>query len=90
MKLEVAKDGKHKYVAVFDDGKRVPFGARGYDDFTKTADQDQRARYLARHRASEDWNDPHTPASLSRWILWGQSRSIQDNLRAFKRRFNMD
>jgi hypothetical protein len=29
-----AKDGVHKFVAKFDDGKVVKFGAFGYDDYT--------------------------------------------------------
>jgi hypothetical protein len=90
MKLEKATDGKHKYVAVFNDGKRVAFGAFGYNDFTKTGDKEARKRYLARHKANEDWNNPKTAGALSKALLWGDSRSVNDNLRAFKRRFNID
>jgi len=90
MKLEKATDGKHKYVAIFDDGQRVPFGASGYTDITRGADQEQRARYLARHRSNENWSNPRTPASLAKHILWGENRSVEANLRAFKRRFRLD
>ena len=89
MQLERATDGKHKWVAVFDDGKRVPFGAKGYQDYTQHKDRLRRANYLRRHRSRESWSNPRTAGSLSRWILWGDSTSLDANLRAFRRRFSV-
>jgi hypothetical protein len=78
---------KKKYRAVFSDGKKVDFGAAGMDDYTKTHDREQRQRYLTRHRGNESWNNPKTAGALSRWLLWGDSTSLQTNLADFKRRF---
>lgn len=89
MKLEQATDGTHKWIAVFDDGTRVPFGAKGYQDYTQHHDKMRRQLYLTRHRARENWNNPKTAGSLSRWILWGDSTSLQTNLRNFKQRFSL-
>jgi hypothetical protein len=89
MKLIRASDGKHKYIAEFNDGKRVPFGAAGYDDYTITHDQEQRRRYIKRHSAHENFNDPKTAGALSRWILWGDSISVLANKRAFENRFDV-
>lgn len=89
MELEHAKDGKHKWVAVFKDGTRVPFGAAGMSDYTIHKDPLRRARYLARHRPGQNWNDPKTAGALARWILWGPSTSLQANLTAFKRKFSL-
>jgi len=89
MDLVKATDGKHKWVAVFDDGKRVPFGAKGYQDYTQHKDRLRRANYLRRHRSRESWSNPRTAGSLSRWILWGDSTSLDANLRAFRRRFSV-
>jgi len=89
MKLKRANDGKHKYIAEFNDGKRVSFGAVGYDDYTITHDAQQRARYIKRHSAHENFNDPKSAGALSRWILWGDSTSILANQRAYERRFNV-
>jgi len=89
MKLIRANDGKHKYIAEFNDGKRVSFGAVGYDDYTITHDAQQRARYIKRHSAHENFNDPKTAGALSRWILWGDSTSVQANKRAYESRFNV-
>jgi len=89
MKLIRANDGKHKYTAEFNDGKRVSFGAVGYDDYTITHDKEQRARYIKRHSAHENFNDPKTAGALSRWILWGDSTSILANKRAYENKFNV-
>lgn len=89
MELHKATDGKHKWVAEFADGKRVPFGAVGYQDYTQHHDKARRTRYLMRHRSSESWSNPKTAGALSRWLLWGESTSLEANLRAFKRRFSL-
>lgn len=92
MKLNIvpATDGKHKFVAIFDDTKRVPFGAFGMSDYTINKNKLRRDRYLQRHRANEDWNDPMTAGALSRWILWGDSTSLDLNIKEFKRKFNLE
>jgi hypothetical protein len=79
-----------KWRAEFDDGTHTDFGAAGADDFTKPPhDKDQRLRYLIRHKKNEDWNNPKSAGALSRWILWGDSTSMEANLTAFKRRFHL-
>ena len=32
---------------------------------------------------------PLTPGALSRWLLWGESRSLARNTAAFRRRFRL-
>ena len=86
------KAGK-KLVAVFtrDNGrtKKTYFGQAGAPDFTITKDKAQRKRYLDRHRKNENWSNPESAGALSRWILWGPSTSRQENIRSFKKRFNL-
>jgi hypothetical protein len=89
MELVRATDGKHKWVAVFKDGTRVPFGAVGYRDYTQHHDKLRRANYLSRHKSRETWSNPKTAGSLSRHLLWGDSTSLQTNLAAFRRRFSL-
>jgi len=64
--------------------KVVSFGAKGMDDYTKTHDKEQRARYLKRHSANEDWSKKDSPGALSRWILWGESTSLLRNIQNYK------
>ena len=83
-------DGKHKYVAIFDNPyKVVYFGQLGASDYTIHHDEDRRDAYLKRHIKRENWNDPMSPGSLSRWILWGPTTSLHENIRLYKIRFNM-
>ncbi len=67
--------------------KTVNFGAKGYSDFTIHKDPKRKNRYLDRHKKNENWNDPMTAGSLSRWILWNLptlDASIKDYLNRFK------
>jgi hypothetical protein len=104
MKLESVKKShqtKYKYVATFclcpngeggcekPQKKEVYFGADGYNDFTLSATEADRLNYIARHRVNENFEDPLTAGSLSRYILWGASRDIDKNIEAFKKRFNL-
>ena len=75
-----------KYMAVFDDGKKVHFGASGYEDYTTHGDEERKKSYLARHRKNENWNDPRTAGSLSRWILWNK-RTLTESIKDYKKRF---
>jgi hypothetical protein len=70
--------------------KTVRIGARGMDDFTKTRDEDQKARYLTRHRAREDWKLSGVLSSgfWSRWLLWNKP-TLEASRRDVKERFNL-
>jgi len=90
--VEKANDGKHKWVGVFEGEttRHIPFGQATASDYTIHHDKLRRAAYLTRHRAREDWNSPMSAGSLSRWILWGDSTSLQRNIASFKRRFSLE
>lgn len=84
-----ANDNVHKYVAKFDDGQLVAFGSWGYEDYTTHGDPKRKERYLKRHRANEDWNDPRTAGALSRWILWNKP-TLEASIKDYIKRFNMN
>lgn len=89
VKFYTARDGVHKLIAEFDDGKQIRFGAFGYEDFiTSGGDLKKKKSYLARHRANEDWTNPKTAGALSRWILWNKP-NLHDSIRDYVKRFNM-
>lgn len=89
MHLEKATDGKHKWVAIFKNEKRTPFGAKDMDDYTLTHDKDQRARYRKRHEKDLDTNDPYRAGFLSYYLLWGESTSLATNVRSYNQRFRI-
>ena len=78
-----------KYRATFDDGTHTDFGFAGMEDYTQHHDKKRRDNYQSRHRAREDWNNPKSAGSLSRWILWGDSTNIHTNIREFKKKFSL-
>ena len=77
-----------KYVATFDDGTTTHFGTYGYDDYTMHKDEDRKARYIQRHRARENWDNPRLAGTLSRYILWNLP-SLKASVVDYKRRFNL-
>lgn len=86
-------DGKHKYVATFKNKetgrtKKTHFGAAGYTDYTLSKDEDKKKRYLARHKARENWNDPTSAGSLSKNILWNKT-TVKASIADFKKQFNL-
>jgi hypothetical protein len=86
------KSGK-KFKAVFtkDNGrtKTTHFGARGMDDYTKTKDKEQRKRYRSRHQKDLQTNDYTKAGYLSYYLLWGNSTSLRENIKSYKKRFNL-
>ena len=68
--------------------KTVYFGAKNMDDYTKTKDKEQRARYRSRHKKDLQTKDPTRAGYLSWYILWGDSTSLRENIASYKRRFN--
>lgn len=66
--------------------KYVHFGARGMSDFTIHKDPARKELYLARHRSREDWMNPMTAGSLSRWILWNKP-TLKQSIQDYKKRF---
>ena len=74
---------KHAAVFVLPNGRQrtVRFGtASNYVSNPRKTARD-RAAYIARHHVNENHNDPLTPGALSRWLLWGESRSLARNTR---------
>jgi len=85
------KEKKWDAVFVKPDGKEkvVPFGQKGYSDFTKHKDVTRRQRYLNRHSGmGEHWNKPDTPGALSKWILWNKP-TFRASVADFKKRFSL-
>lgn len=64
------------------------FGATGYSDYTIHRDAERRARYAARHRATEDWEAFTTAGSLAWHVLWSRP-TVQAAWRAYLRRFGL-
>jgi hypothetical protein len=80
-----------KMVAIFYEDKKkiktIHFGAEGMSDYTKHRDDERKKRYLNRHKKRENWNNPMSAGSLSRYILWNKP-TLKASIADYKRRFN--
>ena len=74
--------------------KIILFGAEGYKDYIQYYKNDpakaemKKDAYIARHKINEDWTDPMTPGTLSRYILWNLP-TFEASLSDFKKKFKM-
>jgi hypothetical protein len=69
--------------------KKISFGSPTMENYTMHGDKDRRYRYLVRHNKRENWNTPFSAGSLSRHILWGDSKNINKNISSFKKKFDL-
>ena len=80
-----------KYRAIFIKNgreKNVDFGSSGYSDYIIHKDKDRKQRYINRHKSRENWNDPTSPGTLSRYILWNKP-TFRASVSDYKRRFHL-
>jgi len=99
VEISRSSNDEKKLMAVFYDKendkiKTTHFGQRGASDYTKHGEKERMERYLERHgggtttSTKEDWKDPTTAGSLSRWILWNKP-DLKASFNDYKRRFNL-
>ena len=92
--LKIVKSNRKdkKLMAVFETlkgRKVVHFGAVGYSDYISSGGDNVKKRaYIARHKVNEKWDDPMTPATLSRYLLWNKP-TLDESLKDFRKRFNI-
>jgi hypothetical protein len=95
MKLKIVKSHLRakRYDAIFtyEDGKTktVPFGSSNHSNYTIHHNKIRRSNYILRHSRSENFDDYMSAGSLSKHILWGSSTSLRENIKTFKKRFNL-
>jgi hypothetical protein len=96
LRVEKSRNVDKKWDAVFSDGekeKRVAFGATGYIDYTMTSggreDKVRRELYRGRHKVDLATREVTAPGYLSYFILWGDSVDMKENIRNYKKRFNL-
>ena len=77
-------------MVTFSNGKVVHFGATAGRTYIDHGDKAKRTAYIARHKVNEDWTNPYSAGALARFLLWGDSTSLEANHQAFMRRFNVN
>ena len=85
--IQPSKKADKKFDAIIDGKKTVSFESSQHSDFTKHKDPERKQRYLDRHKARENWNDPTTAGALSKHVLWNKTtiaQSVKDMDKRFK------
>lgn len=91
--ISISKSDKpnKKLKAVFninDKEKNIYFGNTKYSDYTIHKDKKRKEAYIRRHEVNENWNNPLTSGSLSRWVLW-QKPTLEEGIKYYKNKFNL-
>jgi hypothetical protein len=87
--LKESKRKGKRFVITFDNPKQtIHFGSDVGTTYIDAGDKLKRENYIKRHQVREDWSKVNA-GSLSRFILWGDSRNINKNLKDYLRRFNI-
>lgn len=89
MRIEKSTRKGKRFMATFANGKVVHFGLDGGKTYIDEGDKMKRAAYLARHKKRENWNNPYSAGSLSRYLLWGNSTSLEENHAVFMKKFTI-
>ncbi len=90
MKVETSNRKEKRLVAIFNNGKKVHFGFKGGSTYLDHKDKTKRKNYRARHDVNEKkfYGDPYRPATLSRFILWGEATNLRDAVRDYEKKFS--
>jgi len=79
LKIVLSLDGKKK---------TFHFGSKKSITYVEGATKKKRETYIKRHKVREDWNEINN-GSLSRFILWGDSKNIIENIKQYLKDFNI-
>ena len=77
-----------KFYIITKSGKKLYFGASGYEDYTIHKDEERKKQYIMRHQKNEEWTQSgiDTSGFWSRWLLWNKP-SIKESYDDIKKRF---
>ena len=83
MEVVISKStNKNKKFDAFIDGKKISFGAAGYEDFTIHKNPERKERYITRHRKNGKWGIEF----YSRWVLWNMP-TIETSIADLNKRY---
>ena len=86
LRASFCKDGKIRHVDFGYPAMQNYGGSARYGE--RHVSRERKRRYIQRHKARENWNDPMSRGSLSRYILW-ETPSLRENIKKFKRKFKL-
>jgi hypothetical protein len=92
IKIQFSSKPKKKMMATFlnldnNRTKTTHFGSFGMSDYTIHKDSKRKQRYLLRHKKNENWDNPVSAGSLSKFLLWNKP-TLRASISDYKKRFN--
>jgi hypothetical protein len=83
--------GDKKFMVITPEGRKIHFGANGYEDFTTHRDENRKQSYISRHQVNENWDITgiDTAGFWSRWLLWNKP-TIKESIDDITYRFNIN
>ena len=84
MVIEKGTAKNKKFKAIFYDDK----GNR-YSDYTIHKDKERRSKYRSRHKGNLSKGTYTSPSHLSFYLLWGDSTSLNTNIKKYKNMFKL-
>ena len=82
---------KNKKFDVNIDGKKISFGAAGYEDFTTHKDPKRKELYITRHAKRKDWDksEVKTAGYWSKHLLWNKD-TLRKSMDDISRKHNLN
>jgi hypothetical protein len=92
IKIQFSSKPEKKMMATFlnldnNRTKTTHFGSFGMSDYTIHKDSKRKQRYLLRHKKNENWDNPVSAGSLSKFLLWNKP-TLRASISDYKKRFN--
>jgi hypothetical protein len=91
--LSKSTNKEKKFMVLINDEntrRTIHFGSSDHSDYTLHKDPDRKKRYIARHKAKEDWtkNGILTAGFWSRWILWNEP-TLEESIKSTEKKFSI-
>lgn len=78
-----------RFKAVFHDNRVIHFGSKDGETYIDHHNDVKRMNYIKRHSMlNEDWTNPYSAGTLSRFILW-EKPNLRYAINSYKKRFNI-
>jgi len=90
MRIDKSTRKNKKYMIEYK-GKTIHFGQDGASDYTIHKDPKRKEAYINRHKKRENWtkSGANTAGFWSRWILWNEPVSPEQNMIKVHKKFNI-
>ena len=82
------RKGKRFVIEMPEMGHSHHFGALPFDKGTYIDHKNDKIKkaWIARHKGDKNWNNKHSCIYYSRYLLWGDSTNLKDNIKLLEKK----